>query len=315
MLLADQESRLNAKSSLLNINRGFFDKAHPSELLGKSLNQWRIRLNYDLKSEVEGLESSTIQQVRADIYTEIIQRLQAGQLDDPHASKFTYRLIEYSDVKHRNQDRERIYLRIERETLRGTLTTVLFRVYKHGDYLYISADSYAIGALKFWSAAFHSLLLIIFFFALGLPAVASFFAMLASLSDPYTASLGLMGFFSGLGLGFLYWLYISTFWINVIKALFQSEGFLPSLRQGFYQDVTSNSFDVDDVLMFLKVLWPLIIGAIQAALAKNGIHLKTERDYLQEIAENSANQGITVNTGGGGIFGAIFGGSNNKVEA
>lgn len=307
MVLANQSNRLS-------INRGFFDKVHPAELLGARLGEWSIKLIYNTKENDSSLDNAKILIIRQSIYQEIISSLQGERLEDPHAKKFEYRLINYVDSKYNKQDRERIYLRIDKETIRDTLITVMCRIYKHGDFLYIAVDSYALGPLKMGSAIFQAFALIFIFIPLGISGLGSLLTGLGLLFSGVGVLASLTALATGIGLLFVCKLYIDFFWLSVIKALFQKEGFGPALRQGFNRPVTGNSFDVDDGLMFLKILWPLMTESIKSGFSKNEIELKSLEDYLKEIAENSVNQGITVNTGGGGIIGAIFGGNNNSIE-
>lgn len=301
-------------SKKFSINRGFFDKTHPAELLGASLDEWEFKLNYDL-DEIQTLDEEKIASLRESIYQEIITCLEAGKVDNSHINRFTYQIINYVDSKYGHLDRERMYLRIDRETVRSTLVTVMARVYKHGKYIYIGVDSYAIGPLRLWSAIFHGFLLIFFFLPIGLTALTSilggFGAFLSRLASPAAAIGGLA---SGIVLGFIFFLYIRLFWIKFIKAIFQREDFLSALRQSFNRPIAYNSFDVDDVLMFLKILFPLVTESIRKSFQEYGIDLKDDKDYLKEIAERSVSGEITINTGGGGIFGSIFGGSNNSVK-
>lgn len=306
---------LATQTKSLSINRGFFDKAHPSELLGSRLGEWSIKLIYNAKEDNGTLSDSDVDQIRQTIYREIIDSLQEGKIDDPHAKSFEYRLLNYIDSKYSSRDRERIYLRIDRETIRDTLITVMCRVYKNGDFLYIGVDSFALGPLKLWSAILQAIILFFVILPLGVTGLGSLLTGIGIMLSGVGVLASLTTLATGLAFLFICNFYINLFWINVIKALFQKESFMSALRQGFNRPVTDNSFDVDDGLMFLKMLWPLVTSSITNGFRKNGIEFRSINDYLKEISENSVNQGITVNTGGGGIFGAIFGGNNNSVEA
>jgi hypothetical protein len=110
-------------------------------------------------------------------------------------------------------------------------------------------------------------------------------------------------------------LYAYWIWGDVIKGIRQGDSFLRALRQRFPKRISNNSFDVDDSLIFLKVILPLIINSTKKAFVKNNLQIKELEDYLDEISKNIQQQSFSINTGGGSIFGAIFGGQNNKISS
>ncbi len=81
------------------------------------------------------------------------------------------------------------------------------------------------------------------------------------------------------------------------------------LKINFPRKLTDNSFDVDDTLIFLKSLLPLIIISLRKTLKKHNL---LEKDLADKLTEAIANiETISINTGGGGIFSSNFGRLNN----
>ncbi|MBE9033208.1 hypothetical protein IQ266_26075 [filamentous cyanobacterium LEGE 11480] len=288
------------------INRGFFDKAHPAELIGKRLLGWSIRQSYNLG--VFGISNEAILGIREEIYFAIINRLASNKSLDNHTSRFQYQICCYEDIKLASVDRDRTYLKIEIETVRGTLLTILLRIHKHGEHLYIVVDSYSLGKIKPWLALIHTFILLNLFTP---PFIGTMGGLIALVTGDPNGWLIVMGLAIPI---LIFVVYFWIFWIDIVKALFQGENIVGALRQKFNKPVTDNSFDVDDVLIFLKIIWPLTTDVVERSFKNHGIESQGITDYLQEIARNSKNQGIQINTGGGGIFGSIFGGSNNSIE-
>lgn len=116
---------------------------------------------------------------------------------------------------------------------------------------------------------------------------------------------------------FLYIPLIYAYWIwgDVVKGMRQGDNFLRALRQRFPKRISDNSFDIDDTLIFLKQLLPLITSATKQAFEKNDLQIKELEDYLDEISKNIQQQSFSINTGGGSIIGAIFGGRDNKISS
>jgi hypothetical protein len=158
------------------------------------------------------------------------------------------KLVCYKDKKY-HQDRERLYILIRRITVRQTEIVALCRFHKNEDSLYIAVESYALGGLKLSNLVFHNLLLLFLFqTALGIGASSGFIIVL-----------------------FLPLLYAYWIWGAVIKGLRQGETFFRALRQRFPRKISDNSFDIDDTLIFLKNLLPLITKVTKETFLKNDV--------------------------------------------
>lgn len=315
------------------INRKFFDKQHPFELVGERLSGWNLKLHKGIDKLVSAENSSTsseltIQEVRDNVrrsfYSEIQRRFDRGEMSDEHCKNTEINIYKYVDAKSYKdskgrirQDRERLYLKITRETLRGTLVTVFCRVLTHGNSLYIAVDSFALGELKVSAVVLQSVLLLIIIpialsaFGWILAGIPLLFSGLFQFNWQLVVALGQL--VAGVLVLNICYGYFSFAWANVVKALAQKEPWKTALRQGFHHRLTTNAFDVDDTLAFLKTLWPLIIDSMSTALNENGLQEESTSQYLKEIATNSKSQGITVN-GGSGILNFMFGGEGNQIQ-
>jgi len=108
-------------------------------------------------------------------------------------------------------------------------------------------------------------------------------------------------------------IYLYKVWIDVIRSLVQKEPLTEALRQKFNNNVSNNSFDEDDTLMYLKSIFPLIIDSVRAALDTNDLLKEDIVDKLDKFLE-TGQQVINVDTGGGNILGSILGGKSNKIN-
>ncbi|MBW4635288.1 MAG: FHA domain-containing protein [Iphinoe sp. HA4291-MV1] len=269
------------------INRGFFDREHPEELRGYFLRGFSISNNQDVDWE----NQSKLTQVRHDLYEEIYKTLVDFKKHDSYLEeKLYFRIVKYIDYKYQISDRERLYIEIVLDTIRNTKISTLCRFFINGNNLYIAADSYALGRLKKRNLIFQTIILLI---------------LIPSLP-------GLFAFFIVPGIIALWYLY--SVWIKFIRTLFQGESFMYALRINFQNKISNNSFDLDDTSIFLKSLFPLIIESLKKILKKHNMLSKQLEEYLEEISKNIGGQTINIDTGGGGIFGSIFGSANSKVN-
>jgi hypothetical protein len=183
-----------------------------------------------------------------------------------------------------------------RDTIRKTKITTLLRFFVNGDNLYLAADSYVLGKLKKRKLIFHSILLIIIVTTAINPLV--WFVPVSLLFIPI----------------FLVLWYLYSTWIKFIQALSQRESFITALRINFPKNISDNAFDLDDIFMFLKIIYPLMISSLEEVLRKHGLLDEDLTTVLKDIRKNISQTTINVNTGGGGIIGAIFGGNNNSIK-
>ncbi|AFY41843.1 hypothetical protein [Nostoc sp. PCC 7107] len=269
------------------INRGFFDREDPQELRGYYLGNFSISLNQTVALD----DQHKLINIRQDLYEEICRRLNEFKNTDAYlADKLYFKMVRYTDYKYQGSDRDRLYIEIVLDTLRGTKISTICRFFIHGNNLYIAADSYALGKLNICGLIIQTIFL--FILLTSLPALLALFII--------------PGIIAGL--------YLYSTWIKFIRALFQRESFVYALRINFPRPLRSNFFDLDDCFMFLKSILPMIIESLRKVLEQHELLDKTMEQYLNEISKNISGQTINVNTGGGNIIGAILGGGNNTVN-
>lgn len=294
-IFVSESSSLTAQEQLINRFPRFLDKEHPEELLGQWLSAFTISLNQQLPDD----SLDKIEAINRDLYNCSIQTVNAWIKTQTDINEKTIlKFIDYEDQKYKS-DRDRKYILVRRVTVRKTEVVALCRFHKSKDSLYLAVDCYILGNLQWVKLIFHNVVLLFLFIS----------------------SLTLIGLFNGF-LGFLSWiiflfiplLYTNWIWGGVIKGIRQGDDFFRALRQRFPKRISDNSFDIDDTLIFLKKLFPLITNATKQAFKKNDLQIKELDDYLDEISKNTKNQGLSINMGGGSIFGSIFGGQNNKIS-
>lgn len=93
-----------------------------------------------------------------------------------------------------------------------------------------------------------------------------------------------------------------------LKNLFSGDTPSIALRKQFPGELGVGSFDDDDVIAFFKTNLDLTLTAISDVLERHGIDTRALRTIIQNL------QTINVNTGGGEIVGAVFGGTNNSAS-
>lgn len=117
---------------------------------------------------------------------------------------------------------------------------------------------------------------------------------------PVLTGFGTMALFTLLVLGVVF----RTFLKNLFSGDFPSI----ALRKQFPGELGVGSFDDDDVIAFFKTNLDLTLTAISDVLERHGIDTRALRTIIQNL------QTINVNTGGGEIVGAVFGGTGNSAS-
>ncbi|NES72983.1 MAG: hypothetical protein F6K24_51195 [Okeania sp. SIO2D1] len=285
--LPNLEAAVNARVRTQIINRFFYDREHPEESLGNWVRNFSVSLNYPV--EEGGIEK--LENVRKSLYVRVFKSLKNWQNSGGAAqlNNLKLELVLYKDKSCHQADRQRLYIEFRCKTVRKTHITILFRCYVHSNNLYICVDSYQLGRLKVIAFCVHNFFLLCLFitlFSLGIPFIL----------------LGLIVLVP----------YANWIWTKIIKALRQGERFWTSVRQRFHKPVSDNSFDIDDVSIILKAIFPLILQATKSAF--KAYNFKDLDEKLDEFINNASFQQTFNISTTGGIFGAIFGGTNNKVS-
>lgn len=319
-----------------SINKNFLDEENPEELRGFWLKSFSFSFNKKLALK----DKSDLENVTDILYKGVNEKLQEYKTIDPYFHEgLNFRIINYKDEQYKN-DRDRLYLQMEWETIRKTQITTMLRFFLNGDNLYIANDFYALGRINKISLGFHLMILAYILLFLIIPFL--FFIIflvpwliLSGIQDLANGGLFLSILLPILLPNLLYMLFLMILltiaiwylyfrWIKFIKALFNGKStfkesiskrsIIHALQVNFPQDIQSNTFDLDDTYMFIKSIYPLVISSLEETLGKDNMLGENERKFFEFFKENIKTQTITVNTGGGGIIGSVIGGGNNTMN-
>lgn len=281
-----------SKFRIQSINRGFFDKEHPEVNLGKWWSGYARYDLYDLKTDEVEKADEIIQDLYLITY-ENIERFIANTNENTKVQ-----IIKYKDKQVPN-DKERLYILIKNRTIRKTETTTLCRFYKSSNQVYIGIDSYVLGRLNWFSfiglnLLFLCILIPTLFILLGL-IIADLGLLLYALGnfDIGTLFVTIFSFISKILLSLPAVFVGIWIWGDIIKGLNQGESLERAIRQRFHKRGKFNSFDLDDITMYLKTFYPLVIDSAEQAFRKNGIErediifqLRQVRDVIKNTTPN-----------------------------
>lgn len=264
------------------INRGFFDKSDPIEGIGIPLTSVSISRSYF----IDPIYRDKLSNIKDELNIEIIKMINIGRIGDTNAQ-----LIDYYDMQYKAKDNARRYLVVEHETIRGTLLTTLSRFYFLGDSFYIALDSYFLGPIH-WTKFIIQILV-----------------SLIVLSIPN---------FLDLHWVFLIFpfLYLYSTWINVIRSIVQGVRWETAIRQKFNKSTSNSSFDLDDAMIHLKSVLPLILESVKNVFEKNGLEISGLEDEIHKINQqviNFSDNSTQVSTGGGNVVGSAIGGAFHRI--
>lgn len=253
----------------------------PAELLGTRLDGFALNFVQPLPESL----ASCSEQLRADTYQQLHQNLTQAP-----GARLNSLNVDYSDEKVRHEEPRR-YIRVQMRTLRDTQVTTLFRCYAAGPYLYMATDSYRLGRLGISSLVFRILITLVLFLW-ALPTALFTFG----------GSLVLFALF-------LWWA-----WGTVLRGA-MSGRIDDALRTAFPRAVKDSSFDVDDILIYLKTLLPSITAAFRESCAQHGVDMTTVDEAILDLNKKvlSAEPSMIIKNYGS-IAGSIFGGARNTVQ-
>ena len=153
----------------------------------------------------------------------------------------------------------------------------------------MAADSYRLGRINV--------------FAVGVRAFLSLLALLVTVRT--TFDFFLLGWLAFAG---LMW----VFWGDVARAASHA-GISNALRARYPRPMVNSSFDLDDSLMFLKLL-PLVLQVLKDVGPRYGVDLSSTEELLRELGKKVTGQTTTVNNSGS-MSGVAIGGARNTVSA
>jgi len=267
-------------------NRDYFDRQDPTEGIGKLIIPFSFSNIYDDANQGDKLTT-----ICAELYDKVLEKLRAGDL----GKDIKFSLIDYKDFKQASKEQARRYLAITRETNRKTRITILARFLPYGNKLYVSVDSFVLGNTN-W-------LKIIGIIALTLlPFSCYTFSLLPAIIQSAINNLTYSFYGSGnnqnsaigqvllSGLSYtlcciIPWLIfaIMFLWLNVIRNSRHEGNLMLGLRQSFNQILNSRSFNIDDILMTLKSILPLILSSIIDVFKKYDLPVKSLNEFAATI--------------------------------
>lgn len=264
-------------------SRDYFDRQDPTEGIGEIIIPFSFSSIYD---DVD--KDSKLSEICAELYEKVLAKLKSGDL----GKDIQFEILDYKDAKQGGKESARRYLAITRETNRKTRITILARFLPYGNKLYVGVDSFVLGNAN-WLKVIGMINLTLS------PFVCYFFTFIPAIIQSMVASLNPFGNGSqGGGIGqtfmlmFLYtcgcifpWLIfaIMFLWLNTIRNFRHEGNLLLGLRQSFNQILNSRSFNIDDVLMTLKSVLPLILSSVREVFEKHNLSVKSLDEFAATI--------------------------------
>lgn len=262
-----------------SFRKNFLDQQDPFECTGEPQEEFTFSGSYEMPTGKSAQEIAD--EIRAAIH---------GSLANGNLAHAEVEVVDFSDaVMHPEPPRRFIVTRTN--TSRQTPITIYAYFQAYGEHLFYSVRSYAVPSMNGWKL----LLALLIGFGLVGPLLA-----LVGAAMMVRLSLGfLLLLLFGAGLTFLC--------RNFIRNIIAGDRVSIALRKQFPGAMTVGTFDDDDVVAFLKTNVALTLGTVAKVLERHGVETETLRQIVQNLHVTN------IDTGGGGIVGAVFGGSGNSV--
>lgn len=281
---------MNTSIQQKKFSRDFFDRQDPTEGIGDLLIPFSFSNIYD---DVE--KDSKLPEICAELYEKVLAKLKSGDL----GKDIEFKLLDYKDAKQGEREDSRRYVVITRETNRKTRITILARFLPYGNKLYVSVDSFVLGNIN-WQRVLGILALTLAPFTCYIFSVLP--AIIQSLIQSVMESLSAFG-----GGNFqnssssvlptmlaiiqltcccvLPWLFFAIvfLWRDTIKNLRHEGNPILALRQSFNKIFNTRSFNIDDILMTVKSVLPLILGSIREVFEAHNISVKTLDEFAARL--------------------------------
>jgi hypothetical protein len=224
------------------------------------------------------------------LYQHLIEQISKRNLGDARFRVVTYREDSTGFSQNEYDNQERTYILITRDTLRSTRATILVRFLTYGDNLYVGVDTYVLGKLN----------LVSFILKIFLTVIIPWFAI-APLS-----------FFPGINilLWLLYLCLIAFTWRGLIQRVLQVGDLGTALRLEFNKALDLGSFNLDDVVMFVKSTLHTTVTSIRDTFEKEGLPVESLDAFVQSINVNNISQNFTGSVGGVTATGTVSVGSS-----
>ncbi len=289
-------------------HRHFFDKLDPAQRMGTHFPAFSV---FHLYSDIDQQKTHA---VCKSVYERIINKVCK---DIP--SHIKVELVSFADKKLESLEGSRDYIVITRTTARGTRSTIIVRCFPYGRNIYLALDSYALGTLNYQHLIVRIYASIIPFILLLCPILCilgNLFQSIVStgrLAPDHITSSFLQLSFCIIPIGIL----IVFMWLDLIRGFFYHRNLRIALRESFNSFAEDESFNADDVFMFLKSILPIVIESIQQVFKENNIDIRMLEDFarvvnnINNINETfinyAANQGLQGNNQGSSTVRNILG--------
>jgi len=264
-------------------SRDFFDRQDPTEGIGELIIPFSFSSIYD---EVD--KDSKLSEICVELYEKVLEKLRSGDL----GKDIQFEIFDYKDAKQSGKESARRYLTITRETNRKTKITILARFLPYGNKLYVGVDSFVLGNTN-WLKFIGTIALTL------LPFICYIFTIMPTIIENMVANFNPFGGGSqngSIGQTFMLilqytcccifpWIIFAVgfLWLNTIRNFRHEGNLLLGLRQSFNQILNSRSFNIDDVLMTLKSVLPLILGSVIEVFEKHGLPVKSLDEFAATI--------------------------------
>ncbi|MFE1747970.1 hypothetical protein [Coleofasciculus sp. H7-2] len=218
--------------------------------------------------QVYPVERSKAEVICQRLYKQVFEKINTGSLGDSKALLIKY--VEMND--------ERIYIVVTRETPRNTHATIFMRFHGYGDHLYVGIDAYVLGRIK-WSAVLWRLFICLAGLILLLLATAISRSFVSSYGVSYSRTPDMSGWWLAFGIFFV------GCWWEVIKRAIQNPKTPLSVafRQVFQGSLNLGSFNIDDVMMFLKSTLSVGVIAVRDIFKDEGLPVEILDAFVQNI--------------------------------
>jgi hypothetical protein len=264
-------------------SRDFFDRQDPTEGIGGIIIPFSFSNIYD---DVD--KESKLTEICAELYEKVLAKLKSGDL----GKDIQFEITDYKDAKQGGNESARRYLTITRETNRKTKITILARFLPYGNKLYVGVDSFVLGNTHWLKVIGMVALTFVPFACYIFTFIPSMIQSIYSSFNPYGSSyqnnsigdtiLGNFWYTLCCGLPWLIFAF-SFLWLSTIRNFRHEGNLLLSLRQSFNQILNSRSFNIDDVLMTLKSILPLILSSIIEVFEKYDLSVKSLDEFAATI--------------------------------
>jgi hypothetical protein len=258
----------------------------PARSAGLYISSFRLYQTYHV-------ERDKLPQICDKLYTYIIDELSRRNLGDSRFRIITFKegLPGINFVRNDKYDnQERRYIVITRDTIRSTRATILVRFLRYSDNLYVGVDTYVLGELNIF-AFIKKILLTVF-----LP----FFAI-----APLSIIPGL-----NILLWLIYFCILFLAWWGLVQKVREAGDLSTALRLEFTRVLDLGSFNLDDVMMFIKSNLYTVVTSIKDVFELEGLPIESLDAFVRNI------NNININTGGGDLnmSGSSIGVGNNIVS-